>query len=1451
MASSIGKETINTFSGGMNADMDVSVMKQDQYRYAENARIAMNDSSTFGALSVIEEPIELSTIDFIGYDIKGSATVRDTGVVFANETTFGEIFRLRFDGENLEKVLIFSSTHTFSDGISIVLIYEDSDNIKAYFAEEGEPIRVINISSSADSYNGSISDIDKFSFTPPALLEKPTIIGTSTGGLMSGRYQYAYRLYSKYGTESAVSSFSSAVDLFSSSITTLSSGVLGSNQGDNSGKSISIKIPYDSTFSNIRIISIFYESTTSEPVVKIVSDDKFVDNSGYHYFMDSGSSTVDDLTVSELNQISLNTFSARYLESKDNILFAADIEKNEFVVDDYDTRAFAFKKDGIIYKAELYNADLLSKIDVYGYELATKVIPEDADCINKEIYIEERYSTIEHKYDTQGNLGGEGKHVKYNFINTYFVESYGNYLDKPEPLTRTNRYIDDRIARIGDKIHSNLSTIAIKSSTGTISEPSLNSFGISTHDGYLNYANPLLSEAFRSYHRDEIYRFAAVFYDNLGRKSEAKWIADIRFPANYEKDANWSASSFEMPSEIDDDIYDNNMSFSGVTLSNQELLVKPLGLSFTFSDIPTNIKKIEIVRSKRDLNNRTIIAQGVTQKTGTKYIEYSDTDVEFLRGENGTLRPHPILAMGYSYSSLGPFVPKIDAAAGYFSRYLSFSDIHSVARTSTNPAISDNDIRLNLRYTDHALAPYYSHRNYFMLISPEFSYLKDEYVSSIKQVYSNFNLVLSDIIYPKSTQSLLFLGTAVGVDSGALYHGSSLMLNAQFYSSSPTGWYPTSMYFTADLNENLVTSTNLFTTGLLGLPHSYIPLGATSTTDRTYTNSSPSNTQLYMDIHPTTATHYEVIGSMRSYISLGHHIEQRTTSLIDITPGSERLNRYPSVFNYSKTNTAFSATFKYFCNFNKNVGVAGSIGGDAISLLYQNSRSLSDIAISTVTKVGDIKSFNVSDFTYVPEIDGSAETGEAGILIESPSAKYTQVAGMSILNYHKGLTRGDSSSIYHGFTGDSMLYPSLMKTKVSGPHGDGVVFYVNDDNHIPSVVKLSLNRKKYISGDAYLGYKHIDEMGSSAMSTYVMNMKRMSVGIYGGISNSNRKYSEYISTGASILVDTNVEEIVNVFGGDTYIGIFDYTIIRASDPLLGSGIESGSKDGRGVSIPGTEMYQVGNVNALIPLETSINMRLSNSKSYITSGREAFIHELPGTYNPTTTSTPIDSTWASYLGYPQGTYPTSYTQTHKNHNYNSAYSAEKVANIFLSEVSDDDTTRKDCRVIASDKKTIDEVFDSWSIFRAANYIDVDTRYGKITRLKTFNNKLFFLQEDAIGVLSVNDRSLIQDNNIGELVLGTGEVLSRYDYVSTNNGLHKDAINSLATSPSGMYWYDHKRSEMCVFSKGTGSLSKAAGIQKILNKNGESIEMNIPIGYDRKYNELLITLSGLPSVRNQIK
>jgi hypothetical protein len=58
------------------------------------------------------------------------------------------------------------------------------------------------------------------------------------------------------------------------------------------------------------------------------------------------------------------------------------------------------------------------------------------------------------------------------------------------------------------------------------------------------------------------------------------------------------------------------------------------------------------------------------------------------------------------------------------------------------------------------------------------------------------------------------------------------------------------------------------------------------------------------------------------------------------------------------------------------------------------------------------------------------------------------------------------------------------------------------------------------------------------------------------------------------------------------------------------------------------------------------------------------------------------------------------------------------------------------------------------------------------LRTFHNDLVFWQEEAAGVLSVNERTTITDDSNMPLILGTGGVLSRYDYFNSLNGMHKN-------------------------------------------------------------------------------
>jgi hypothetical protein len=121
-------------------------------------------------------------------------------------------------------------------------------------------------------------------------------------------------------------------------------------------------------------------------------------------------------------------------------------------------------------------------------------------------------------------------------------------------------------------------------------------------------------------------------------------------------------------------------------------------------------------------------------------------------------------------------------------------------------------------------------------------------------------------------------------------------------------------------------------------------------------------------------------------------------------------------------------------------------------------------------------------------------------------------------------------------------------------------------------------------------------------------------------------------------------------------------------------------------------------------------------------------------------------------------------------YNTAYSAEPTISVSTS-VNEDDLSNNtfDTRVIYSQQKTNNEADDNWLIFKSANYLDVDSNFGEITGLELFRNKLIFWQRNATGVLSVNEQSIVQDEDGMNIILGNGDILSRYDYITTKYGM----------------------------------------------------------------------------------
>jgi hypothetical protein len=518
-----------------------------------------------------------------------------------------------------------------------------------------------------------------------------------------------------------------------------------------------------------------------------------------------------------------------------------------------------------------------------------------------------------------------------------------------------------------------------------------------------------------------------------------------------------------------------------------------------------------------------------------------------------------------------------------------------------------------------------------------------------------------------------------------------------------------------------------------------------------------------------------------------------------------------------------------------------------------NSDIISDTTPLHVESIGSISDISIYDAEY-------SGIPEKGININESTQAYREIGNTVYLGWSKSINHGDYMAIYRDGSTITGLWPinshtlpvSVVKTKTSGIHGDGIIMSFDNANTVPSLQVVNSQRKKYTIGKSftqdgsiydaapqvYINHSRVDKIGTSQLATFISNIYAYNPSIYGGSSYRERSYSEYITTGFSIDSRTDNSATKYVFGGDTYIGLFDYAIVYATDPIVSEYPNVNIDPNSSLPYSGevTAINQIGNINALIPLETSINMRISNSKSYVTSGSNFAIQKDPGIHFPAQSA--------------EGKY--SYSQPFPQYAYNSAYSSDLRGGLFLSKVDIvNDSGVYDSRVHASEQSNFNERFSQWSIFKAANYKDVDNKYGEITRLKEFGGKLYFMQENAFGVLSVSDRSLIQDNNTGGLLtLGTGTLLNRYDYISTTIGLHKNAIQSISSSSSGLYWYSHSNPGIYRFDSNIQSLSKTYGLQYIINNSQNNIGMKVPMGYNELYNEVNIYLSGIEDPKTNI-
>lgn len=242
---------VNTFIGGMNIDSDITMLADNQYRWAENIRLLTDNAGTTGILQNIEDVRQYEGGIEASENILGTAVTRwynstkkiveECGIVVTMElyegTYINNVWAITdFNSIKPTWTLVVSAVMNLVNKVAIVTNYESDKVSKIYISDGTSSIKCINISAQykTDKTN-HIEDDTYFDLLPSSTIAPFKFIELTSGNLPAGMIQYCYQLFSVHGGETSTSSLSPMIPI-SSSNSNSSKTFKGDRQGESADK---------------------------------------------------------------------------------------------------------------------------------------------------------------------------------------------------------------------------------------------------------------------------------------------------------------------------------------------------------------------------------------------------------------------------------------------------------------------------------------------------------------------------------------------------------------------------------------------------------------------------------------------------------------------------------------------------------------------------------------------------------------------------------------------------------------------------------------------------------------------------------------------------------------------------------------------------------------------------------------------------------------------------------------------------------------------------------------------------------------------------------------------------------------------------------------------------------------------------------------------------------------
>lgn len=459
-----------------------------------------------------------------------------------------------------------------------------------------------------------------------------------------------------------------------------------------------------------------------------------------------------------------------------------------------------------------------------------------------------------------------------------------------------------------------------------------------------------------------------------------------------------------------------------------------------------------------------------------------------------------------------------------------------------------------------------------------------------------------------------------------------------------------------------------------------------------------------------------------------------------------------------------------FLSFNYVKPVA--INSDNVSVSYSNG--IDSIAYPTVPEWNQFA--NGDNIRFVNDVTG---IGTYSYINWSAPLMLDANGESSVKRFFTEVGRIDrDTEAYHEETAyhSRYLYPI-------GTGGKCILFKLNGN------ITFNTDNRFY-----YIGYTN-NETPHYFTPIHVANIVKTVVP-YGGYTKYAIDNSTYISTGCFESVEDPtqwVDRISNVKAGDAYVGIFKYNAAHLWD-------DAQYKNA-------TRMATV----YAVPIESDIDLTAQHGDIFTGQGDKSYnIQDKP----------------ASFDGY---------SQTKEAYMYNTAYNQTPNVMTYSTAVYNEVSNFNwDTRIHNSELKTNGETIDSWLTFKAMNFLDVDSRFGEITYMKLFKDRLLYWQDKAFGVVSSNERTALTDTNNNQIILGNGGILQRFDYISTVYGMKPNQFVSTQSNHNLYFWDGHEK-EILAYGETIIPLTTIKGLRNYINQHDE---VDKPcMFYDNKNKEMV--------------